>query len=84
MVFTLNAVIRGAGESVVPMIGAIASLWLGRIPAAFFIADKFGKEYMFISYGVGWALWLMMTGPYYLSGKWKAKSQKLLSNSDKK
>lgn len=83
MVFTLNAVMRGAGESVVPMIGAIASLWLGRIPAAFFIADRFGKEYMFISYGVGWALWLMMTGPYYLSGKWKSKSQKLLNNSDK-
>lgn len=80
VVFTLNAVIRGAGESVVPMIGAIVSLWFGRIPAAYFIADKFGKEYMFLSYGVGWILWLLISGPYYASGKWKLKSEKLLNN----
>ncbi len=78
IVFTINAVIRGAGESVVPMIGAIVSLWLGRIPAAYFIADKFGKEYMFLSYAVGWILWLLISGPYYASGKWKSKSEKLL------
>ncbi len=81
VVFTINAVIRGAGESIVPMIGAIVSLWLGRIPAAYFIADKFGKEYMFLSYAVGWAFWLLISGPYYLSGKWKSKSEKLLNNT---
>lgn len=80
IVFTINAVIRGAGESVVPMIGAIVSLWLGRIPAAYFIAERFGKEYMFLSYAVGWIFWLLISGPYYLSGKWKAKSEKLLNN----
>jgi len=80
IVFTINAVIRGAGESVVPMIGAIVSLWLGRIPAAYFIAEKFGKEYMFLSYAVGWVFWLLISGPYYLSGKWKSKSEKLLNN----
>ncbi|MGD9566848.1 MAG: MATE family efflux transporter [Sedimentibacter sp.] len=81
VVFTLNAVIRGAGESVVPMIGAIISLWLGRIPAAYFIAGTFGKEYMFLSYAVGWILWLFISGPYYMSGKWKSKSEKLLNNN---
>lgn len=78
IVFTLNAVIRGAGESIVPMIGAIVSLWLGRIPAAYYIAYNFGKEYMFLSYAVGWFFWLLISGPYYLSGKWKAKSEKLI------
>ncbi|WP_313339473.1 MATE family efflux transporter [Sedimentibacter sp.] len=78
IVFTINAVIRGAGESVVPMIGAIVSLWLGRIPAAYFIADRFGKEYIFLSYAVGWLLWLLISGPYYASGRWKRKSEKLL------
>ncbi len=78
IVFTLNAVIRGAGESIVPMIGAIVSLWLGRIPAAYYIAYNFGKEYMFLSYAVGWLFWLLISGPYYLSGKWKTKSEKLM------
>ncbi|MEL7649409.1 MAG: MATE family efflux transporter [Sedimentibacter sp.] len=78
IVFVINAVVRGAGESVVPMIGAIVTLWLGRIPSAYYIAYNFGKEYMFYSYGIGWFFWLMITGPYYLSGKWKTKSQKLI------
>jgi len=61
IVFTLNAVIRGAGESVV--------------------AAHFGKEYIFISYGVGWLFWLLITGPYYLSGRWKNKSQNFINDS---
>jgi putative MATE family efflux protein len=81
IVFTLNSVIRGAGESVIPMIGSLASIWLGRIPAAYYIAANIGKEYLFYSYGVGWILWLFISGPYYLSGKWKTKSQKLLHNT---
>jgi putative MATE family efflux protein len=80
IVFVINAVIRGAGESIVPMIGAIISLWLGRVPAAYFIASRFGKEYRFLSYAVGWAFWLLISGPYYLSGKWKSKSEKLLNS----
>lgn len=78
IVFTLNAVMRGAGESIIPMIGSLASIWAGRIPAAYYIAANIGKEYLFYSYGVGWLLWLLISGPYYLSGKWKLKSQKLL------
>lgn len=81
IVFVINAVIRGAGESIVPMIGAIVSLWLGRIPAAYFIADKFGKEYIFLSYAVGWLFWLLISGPYYASGRWKKKSETLLDNT---
>lgn len=81
IVFSLNGVMRGAGESIIPMVGAIVSLWFGRIPAAYFIANNFGKEYMFFSYGVGWFIYLMISGPYYLSGKWKTKSEKLLNNT---
>ena len=83
IVFTLYAVIRGAGESVIPMIGSLISIWLGRIPAAYYIAANIGKEYLFYSYGVGWVLWLLISGPYYLSGRWKAKSQKLLYDTKK-
>ena len=83
IVFTLNAVLRGAGESVIPMIGSLISIWLGRIPAAYYIAANIGKEYLFYSYGVGWVLWLLISGPYYLSGRWKAKSQKLLYDTKK-
>lgn len=80
IMFMLNGVIRGAGETVIPMVGTIVSLWLGRIPAAYFIAHKFGKEYMFISYAIGWAVSMIISGVYYMSGKWKTKSDKILDN----
>lgn len=78
ILFTLNSVIRGAGESIIPMIGSMASIWLGRIPSAYYIAANFGKEYLFYSYGVGWFLWMLIVVPYYVSGKWKTKSDHLI------
>lgn len=78
IMFMLNGVIRGAGETIVPMVGTIVSLWLGRIPAAYFIAYRFGKEYMFVSYAIGWSVAMIISGTYYISGKWKTKSNKIL------
>ena len=78
ILFTLNSVIRGAGESIIPMIGSLASIWAGRIPAAYYIAEHFGKKYIFYSYGIGWLLWILISAPYYISGRWISKSQKLL------
>ncbi len=78
ILFMLNGVIRGAGETIIPMVGTIISLWLGRIPAAYFIAHKFGNEYIFISYAIGWSIAMIISGIYYMSGKWKTKSDKIL------
>ena len=80
ILFTLNAVVRGAGESIIPMVSSLASIWLGRIPSAYYIAANMGKGYLFYSYFVGWVLGLLITGIYYVSGRWKIKSQKLLQN----
>lgn len=79
-IFIINAVERGAGESVIPMISSLASIWLGRIPSAYYVVAKMGKEYLFYSYPAGWIIGLAITGGYYISGKWKTKSQKLLKN----
>ncbi len=77
--FTLSSVVRGAGETVVPMVATIVSLWIGRIPAAYLIAHYFGKEYIFYSYLIGWFFWFIIIVPYYISGKWKIKSNRLMS-----
>ncbi len=72
--FTLNAVIRGAGESIVPMITAILSSAVLRIPAAYWLAANTGRDNLNWSYGIGWAGALLITIPYFLSGKWKNKA----------
>ena len=72
--FILNAVMRGAGETIVPMISTLISLWLVRIPAAYFLADHFGRDNLFYCYVVGWLVGMVVSGLYYLSGRWKNKS----------
>jgi len=80
--FTLNSVMRGAGEAIIPMLGSIVSLWVGRVPAAYLLAKYVGRDYIFYSYAIGWVLWLIIVVPYYMSGRWKLKSVDLLSKHD--
>ena len=72
--FMFNSVLRGAGEMVVPMVSSMISLWLARVPAAYFIASRWGGEAMYYSYAVGWVLGILISGGWYLSGRWKNKS----------
>lgn len=71
--FMFNSVMRGAGEMIIPMISSIVSLWLARVPAAYLLAKYFGGEAMFYSYAVGWTFGILISGGYYLTGKWKNK-----------
>lgn len=72
--FIYSSVMRGAGESIIPMISSFVALWLARIPAAYLIAEFWGKDYIFLSYVVGWLFGIAISGIYYYTGKWKNKS----------
>ena len=72
--FVLNSVMRGAGSAFVPMLSSVLSIWLARIPAAYFFAHQFGKDNLNFSYAVGWAVGLSISVPYFFSGKWKNKA----------
>ncbi len=81
IVFTLNGVIRGAGETIIPMIGSFIALWIGRIPIAYILSKVAGRDYIFYSYAIGWVLWLIVSWSYYMSGKWKNKSLHLIRDN---
>lgn len=74
VLFILSAVLRGAGSMVVPMAASIISLWIARIPIAYWIAGQFGKDFIYYSYPVSWALGVAIVLIYYLQGGWKKKS----------
>ena len=71
--FTLNNAMRGAGESVFPMVNTVLSLILLRVPAVYLMANRFGPEFMYYGFGVGWAAGFAATVIYYLSGRWKRR-----------
>ena len=68
--FTLNNAMRGAGESVFPMLNTIFSLILLRAPSVYLIADRFGPDFMYLGFGVGWLAGFFITVGYYRSGRW--------------
>jgi len=72
--FILNGVLRGAGDTVFPMIITILALWVIRIPASYFLSLKIG--YMGIWWGipVAWTFGVIATYIYYKTGKWKLKA----------
>lgn len=73
IVFMFNSTLRGTGETIIPMISSFVALWFARVPIAYFIADHWGKNYLFLSYGFGWALGSLISGIYFATGRWKRK-----------
>ncbi|MFO7852710.1 MAG: MATE family efflux transporter [Bacteroidota bacterium] len=71
--FTFNGVMRGAGDTIIPMIITFISLWLIRIPFAIFLSDRMGETGIWWSYPMSWVLGLIMSWLYYLTGRWKKK-----------
>jgi putative MATE family efflux protein len=71
VMFSLNNAMRGAGDSVFPMVNVILSLILLRVPAVYWFANHYGPDYMYYGIGVGWVLGFALSVVYYLSGRWK-------------
>lgn len=71
IMYPLNNALRGAGAVVAPMVSNIVALWGARVPAAYLLAHFFGKEALYWSYPIGWALGVAISGTVYLRGRWK-------------
>ena len=73
IMFSLNGVLRGAGDTLVPMFITLFALWVMRIPSAYLLSQKFGET------GIWWAVPIgMLTGTllsflYYKTGRYKSK-----------
>ena len=83
VMFTLNAAMRGAGESVFPMVNVILSLILLRVPAVYWLANRFGPDQMYYGIGIGWILGFALSVGYYLSGRWKRHGSLAAKESQK-
>jgi len=74
MMFIYNGVTRGAGDTLMPMIFSLISLWLIRIPFAWYFAGKFGIQGIWWAIPAGWMIGWMLSYFYYKTGRWKTKA----------
>ena len=71
IMFCLNNAMRGAGESVFPMVDTVLSMILLRVPLVFWLSAHYGAAYMFYGIGIGWIAGCALSLLYYFSGRWK-------------
>ena len=76
IMFTINGVLRGAGDTLVPMFISLFSLWIIRIPVAYFLSQKgaLGVNGIWWSIPVGWFTGMILYYFYYRMGRWKKKA----------
>lgn len=73
VMFTTTGVIRGAGDTLVPMFITLFSLWVLRIPASYLLSKTFGPVGIWWSIPIAWAFGMIASGFYYYTGRWKNK-----------
>ena len=69
--FCINNAMRGAGDSVFPMVCILLSQIFVRVPVFYIFADNFGPYNMYYTYGVTWTFGAVLAFCYYLTGRWK-------------
>jgi len=85
--FTYGGVMRGAGDTIIPMFITLFSLWIVRIPVAVFLSQEtieiFGMSIKGAGMGAagiwwsipsGWGIGMILSYIYYKTGRWKNKT----------
>jgi putative MATE family efflux protein len=73
IMFNSNAVMRGAGDTMIPMFITIIALWLIRVPASYFLSNIFGEVGIWWALPFTWAVGLTLSYSYYRTNRWKRK-----------
>lgn len=71
--FITHGVLRGAGDTLIPMFVSLISLWIVRIPIALYLSPILGVKGIWWSIPIGWTIGYILTQLYYLTGRWKRK-----------
>jgi putative MATE family efflux protein len=74
LMFIFNGIMRGAGDTLIPMFFSLISLWIIRIPLAWFLSRRLGATGIWWAIPVGWFIGLSLSFIYYKTGRWKTKS----------
>lgn len=72
--FAINGVMRGAGDTLIPMFITFFSLWIIRIPVAYFLSERIGESGIWWAIPVAWLTGVVLAYMYYRTGRWKAKA----------
>ena len=71
--FVVGGVMRGAGDTFIPMLITFFALWVVRIPLGYYLSEHMGYHGIWWCIPIAWVVGLAMSFAYYLTGRWKKK-----------
>jgi len=69
--FIVHGVLRGAGDTMVPMFITLFSLWIVRIPISYLLSQKIGVNGIWWGIPASWVIGFTLSWLLYKSGRWK-------------
>lgn len=75
--FTTQGLLRGAGDTLIPMFFTLIALWLLRIPLSYFLSRPsvgLGTDGIWWGIPIAWCFGFIASFIYYKTGRWKTKS----------
>ena len=69
----LNGALRGAGSTLFAMLVSIISLWIIRLPLAYYMGTHYGRTGIWWAIGISICLALIVTVIYYYWGGWRKR-----------
>jgi len=72
--FTIGGVMRGAGDTMIPMLITFIALWIVRIPLCYYLSIDMGILGIWWGIPMAWFTGALLSYIYYLTGRWKTKA----------
>lgn len=79
VMFMLNGVIRGAGETLIPLASTLVAMWLVRVPTAFALSRLLGLQGVWFAFPTGWIVGTLVAFVYYRTDRWMKTFERIHS-----
>ncbi|HOV46531.1 MAG TPA: MATE family efflux transporter [Exilispira sp.] len=73
IMFTFNGALRGSGETVIPMLNSIISLWILRVPCSYLLSKIIGTNGIWWGIPIAWFFGAILAFYHFQRGKWREK-----------
>jgi putative MATE family efflux protein len=79
LMFVSSGVVNGAGQTLIPMMMTLISLWAVRVPLAWYLSQhtRFQAKGIWFAMAAGFIVTAIISFLYYLTGRWKKAAEKI-------
>jgi putative MATE family efflux protein len=74
ILFITGGLLRGAGDTLTPMLVTLIALWVVRVPVATLLSRRLGTDGVWLATPVGWAVGMILILSWYAGGLWKRRA----------